>query len=148
VERVELLAADAEMPASTRAVQEFADTSRGGEHSRLPGSVDHQGTGKSHLLEALDHLAVDKGLPVAWFSVEDLGTLMRRHRVDDSLSKAFAALTAVHFTLVDDIRLLPISHHDSAVLDRSLQHCDATSNNGPSYRLKDHVRPKEGGARD
>lgn len=69
-----------------------------------------QGTGKSHLLEALGHHAVDQGLSVAWFSVEDLGALIRRHRVDDSVSKAFAALTAVHLTLVDDIGLLPISH--------------------------------------
>ena len=68
-----------------------------------------QGTGKSHLLEALGHHAVDQGLAVAWFSVEDLGALIRRHRVDDTVSKAFAALTAVPLTVVDDIGLLPIS---------------------------------------
>jgi DNA replication protein DnaC len=69
-----------------------------------------QGTGKSHLLEAIGHHAVDQGLSVAWFSIEDLGTLIRRHRVDDSVSKAFAALATVQLTLVDDIGLLPISH--------------------------------------
>ena len=68
-----------------------------------------QGTGKSHLLEALGQHAVDQGLAVAWFSVEDLGTIVRRHRVDDSVSKAFAALSAVSLTLIDDIGLLPIS---------------------------------------
>jgi DNA replication protein DnaC len=68
-----------------------------------------QGTGKSHLLEALGHHAIDQGLAVAWFSVEDLGTLIRRHRVDDTVSKAFAALTAVPLTIVDDIGLLPVS---------------------------------------
>lgn len=68
-----------------------------------------QGTGKSHFLEALGHHAVDQGLAVAWFSVEDLGALIRRHRVDDTVSKAFAALTAVPLTIVDDIGLLPIS---------------------------------------
>lgn len=68
-----------------------------------------QGTGKSHLLEALGHHAVDQGLSVAWFSIEDLGTLVRRHRVDDTVSKAFVALGATQLTLIDDIGLLPIS---------------------------------------
>ena len=68
-----------------------------------------QGTGKSHLLEAIGHHAVDQGLSVAWFSVEDLGTLIRRHRVDDTVSKAFAALASTSLTLIDDIGLLPIS---------------------------------------
>ena len=54
-----------------------------------------QGTGKSHLLEALGHHAVDQGLTVAWFSVEDLGAIVRRHRVDDTVSKTFAALAAM-----------------------------------------------------
>jgi len=48
-----------------------------------------QGTGKSHLLEALGHHAVHQGLQLAWFSVEDLGAIIRRHRVDDTVSKAF-----------------------------------------------------------
>jgi DNA replication protein DnaC len=68
-----------------------------------------QGTGKSHLLEAIGHHAVDQGLSVAWFSVEDLGTVIRRHRVDDTVSKAFAALAATSLTVIDDIGLLPIS---------------------------------------
>jgi DNA replication protein DnaC len=68
-----------------------------------------QGTGKSHLLEAVGHHAVDQGLSVAWFSVEDLGTIIRRHRVDDTVSKAFAALSSTSLTVIDDIGLLPIS---------------------------------------
>lgn len=67
------------------------------------------GTGKSHLLEAIGHHAVEKGLSVAWFSVEDLGRMVRRHRVDDSVSKAFASLANVSLTAIDDIGLLPIS---------------------------------------
>lgn len=34
----------------------------------------------------------------------------------------------------------------SAILDRLLHHCDVISINGPSYRLKDHVKPKGGDA--
>jgi len=36
----------------------------------------------------------------------------------------------------------------SAILDRLLHHCDVISINGPSYRLKDHVVPKGGDAKD
>jgi DNA replication protein DnaC len=68
-----------------------------------------QGTGKSHLLEAIGHHAVDQGLTVAWFSVEELGTIIRRHRVDDTVSKAFSALAATSLTVIDDIGMLPIS---------------------------------------
>jgi DNA replication protein DnaC len=68
-----------------------------------------QGTGKSHLLEAIGHLAVDQKLSVAWFSVEDLGTIVRRHRVDDTVSKTFSSLATMALTVVDDIGLLPIS---------------------------------------
>ena len=65
------------------------------------------GTGKSHLLEALGHAAIDVQMTVAWFSVEDLGALVRRHRVDDTVSKVFASLASVALVVVDDIGLLP-----------------------------------------
>jgi DNA replication protein DnaC len=68
-----------------------------------------QGTGKSHLLEALGHHAIDQGLSVAWFSIEDLGVIIRRHRVDDSISRTFAALASMQLTVIDDIGLLSIS---------------------------------------
>jgi DNA replication protein DnaC len=66
------------------------------------------GTGKSHLLEALGHAAIDEQLTVASFSVEDLGALVRRHCVDDTVSKAFASLASVALVVVDEIGLLPI----------------------------------------
>jgi hypothetical protein len=48
-------------------------------------------------------------MSVAWFCVEDLGAVVRRHRVDDTVSKAFATLVNVALVVVDDIGLLPIS---------------------------------------
>jgi DNA replication protein DnaC len=42
------------------------------------------GTGKTFFLEALGQTAVEAGLKVAWFSLEELGVLVRRHRADDS----------------------------------------------------------------
>jgi len=48
------------------------------------------GTGKTFLLEALGQQAVGTGLRVAWFTLEDLGVLLRRHRADDTVTKAIA----------------------------------------------------------
>lgn len=67
------------------------------------------GTGKSHLCEALGQQGVDAGLRVAWFGIEDLGALVRRHRIDDSIAKAFTPLLRVDLVIVDDIGLLPLS---------------------------------------
>ena len=38
--------------------------------------------------------AVEQALRVAWFTLEDLGTLLRRHRADDSVTKAIARVRA------------------------------------------------------
>jgi DNA replication protein DnaC len=45
------------------------------------------GTGKSHLVEALGHQAIDHGKAVAWHTLETLAALLRRHRADDSVAK-------------------------------------------------------------
>jgi DNA replication protein DnaC len=67
------------------------------------------GTGKTFLLEALGQLAVEQGLRVAWFTLEDLGTLLRRHRADDSVTKAIARVLRADLVVCDDIGLLPVS---------------------------------------
>ncbi|EMF01925.1 IS21-like element helper ATPase IstB [Streptomyces mobaraensis NBRC 13819 = DSM 40847] len=67
------------------------------------------GTGKSHFTEALGQAAVEAGMTVAWFAVEDLGALVRRHRVDDSLARAMTRLIRSDLIIVDDIGLLPVS---------------------------------------
>jgi hypothetical protein len=45
-------------------------------------------------LEALGQTAIDAGRRVAWFSLETLGVLVRRHRADDSVTKAIARTRA------------------------------------------------------
>src|SRR5207244_9408056 len=60
-------------------------------------------------LEGLGQLAVEAGLKVAWFSLEDLGVLVRRHRADDSVSRAVQAILRARLIVVDDIGLLPVS---------------------------------------
>jgi DNA replication protein DnaC len=59
------------------------------------------GTGKSHFCEALSQRAVDRGMTVAWFSIEDLGTLVRRHRADDSVSKEITRIMRADLVTVD-----------------------------------------------
>jgi DNA replication protein DnaC len=67
------------------------------------------GTGKTFFLEALGQIAVEAGLKVAWFSLEELGVLVRRHRADDSVTKAVGAILRAKLIVVDDIGLLPVS---------------------------------------
>jgi DNA replication protein DnaC len=67
------------------------------------------GTGKSHLIEALGHLAIDRGKTVAWHTPETLAQLLRRHRADDTINKAISKLIRVDLLAIDDVGLLPIS---------------------------------------
>ena len=64
------------------------------------------GTGKSHFCEALGQPAIDTGRTVAWFTIEDLGALVRRHRADDSITKAIRRITRADLIIVDDIGML------------------------------------------
>jgi hypothetical protein len=61
------------------------------------------------LLEALGQAAVETGKHVAWFTLESLGVLIRRHRADDSLTKAITRILRADLVIVDDIGLLPVS---------------------------------------
>ena len=67
------------------------------------------GTGKTFLLEALGQQAVEQGLRVSWFTLEDLGALLRRHRADDTVTKAIARVLRADLIVVDDIGLLPVA---------------------------------------
>jgi DNA replication protein DnaC len=66
------------------------------------------GTGKTFLLEALGQAAVHAGKHVAWFTLEQLGVLIRRHRADDSVTKAIGRILRADLAVVDDIGLLPV----------------------------------------
>jgi DNA replication protein DnaC len=66
------------------------------------------GTGKTFLLEALGHHAVEAGLHVAWFTLEQLGVLVRAHRADDTVTRAISRILRADLVIVDDIGLLPV----------------------------------------
>ncbi|MGH7342128.1 MAG: IS21-like element helper ATPase IstB [Candidatus Rokuibacteriota bacterium] len=76
------------------------------------------GTGKTHFLEALGHAAIDTGRKVAWFSLEDLGGLVRRHRADDTVTKAVRRILRVDLVVIDDIGLLPVPTDTAEALFR------------------------------
>jgi DNA replication protein DnaC len=59
------------------------------------------GTGKSHLVEALGHLAIDRGKTVAWHTLESLAVMLRRHRADDSVAKAIGRLIRADLIVID-----------------------------------------------
>jgi DNA replication protein DnaC len=69
------------------------------------------GTGKSHFCEALGQAAIEAGRQVIWFSIEDLGALVRRHRVDDTIAKAFTPILRSNLVIVDLCR--PRDYPDS-----------------------------------
>jgi DNA replication protein DnaC len=60
------------------------------------------------LLGRLGQLAVDRGYRVAWFTLEQLGALVRRHRVDDSVTPTIERVLKADLICVDDIGLLPV----------------------------------------
>ena len=61
--------------------------SSGSDAPRRFVSAGPSGTGKSHLVEALGHLAIDRGKTVAWHTLESLAVMLRRHRADDSVNQ-------------------------------------------------------------
>jgi DNA replication protein DnaC len=76
------------------------------------------GTGKSHLAEALGHLAIDRGHTVAWHTLETLAVLLRRHRADDTVNKAIGRLIRADLIVVDDIGMLPVAPDAAEALFR------------------------------
>ncbi|HEY1716357.1 MAG TPA: ATP-binding protein [Solirubrobacteraceae bacterium] len=76
------------------------------------------GTGKSHFIEALGHLAIDRGKTVTWHTLDTLAALFRRHRADDSIHKAISKLIRCDLILIDDVGLLPVSPDAAEALFR------------------------------
>lgn len=76
------------------------------------------GTGKSHFIEALGHLAIDRGKTVACHTLETLAALIGRHRADDSIPKAISKLIHADLILIDDVGLLPVSSDAAEALFR------------------------------
>ena len=76
------------------------------------------GTGKSHFVEALGHLAIDRGKTVVWHTLESLEGLVRSHRADDTVTKAISKLIRCDLVIVDDVGMLPVSPDAAEALFR------------------------------
>ena len=59
------------------------------------------GTGKSHLVEALAHAAIDKDLRVAWFTLETLTATIGRAKADASIARTVARICRSDLICVD-----------------------------------------------
>jgi DNA replication protein DnaC len=59
------------------------------------------GTGKSHLVEALAHVAIEKDLRVAWFTLETLTTTLGRAKADASIARTVARICRADLIVVD-----------------------------------------------
>jgi DNA replication protein DnaC len=53
------------------------------------------GTGKSHFVEALAHVAIENDLRVAWFTLESLTTTLGRAKADASIARTVARISWV-----------------------------------------------------
>jgi DNA replication protein DnaC len=104
------------------------------------------GTGKSHFCEALGQLAIDSGRTVAWFGIDELGALVRRHRADDSITKAIKRITRVDLIIVDDIGMLAIGEDAAEGFYRLVDACYETRSLAVSSNLHpagfDEIMPK------
>lgn len=94
------------IPTTTQNALRTLEWIRRGENVCICGP---SGTGKSHFCESLGRAAVNAGLTVVWFTIESLGGLVRRHRADDSVTKAIDRIIKTDLIIIDDIGLLPVS---------------------------------------
>jgi len=65
------------------------------------------GTGKSHFVEALAHMAIEQDLRVAWFTLESLTATIGRATADGSIARTVARICRCDLIVVDDIGMLP-----------------------------------------
>ena len=59
------------------------------------------GTGKTHLVEALAHAAIDAGRRVAWFTLESLTAAVGRAGADGSVARTITRITRADLIVVD-----------------------------------------------
>ena len=86
---------------------ERATDARMGQPRRSPRRLrPERKRARSHFIEALGHLAIDKGRTVSWHTLDSLAALFRRHRADDSINKAISKLIRSDLILIDDVGLL------------------------------------------
>lgn len=80
--------------------------------------VGPAGTGKSHLLVALGHAAVEHGLRVRYFAAIDLVELLYRGRADNSVGRILDGLLRCDLLIVDELGFAPLDATGSQLFFR------------------------------
>jgi DNA replication protein DnaC len=76
------------------------------------------GTGKSHLLVALGHAAVDTGYRVRYFNAAELIETLYRGLADNSVGKVIAQTLRADFVIVDELGFAPLDDAGTQLLFR------------------------------
>jgi DNA replication protein DnaC len=77
-----------------------------GRHENL-AVAGPSGTGKSHFVEALAHVAIEADLRVAWFTLETLTATLGKAKADASTARTVARICRADLIVIDDIGMLP-----------------------------------------
>src|SRR5271168_2517426 len=72
--------------------------------------VGPAGTGKSHLLVALGHGAIDAGFKVRYFSAVELVETLYRGLADNSVGRVLEGILKADLILIDEIGFAPMDH--------------------------------------
>ena len=107
--------ADSSIPAATQHALASLEWISRAENLAVTGP---SGTGKTHLIEALAHAAIDTGRRVAWFTLESLTATLGRAAADGSTTRAITKITRADLIVVDDIGMLPAGQAAAEALYR------------------------------
>ena len=109
------------------------------------GSADHPAPASPTSAKPSTN-SIDSGRTVAWFGIDELGALVRRHRADDSISKAIKRITRVDLIIVDDIGMLAVGEDAAEGFYRLVDACYETRSLAVSSNLHpagfDEIMPK------
>jgi DNA replication protein DnaC len=83
-----------------------------------PVIVGPAGTGKSHILVALGHAAVDAGYRVRYFSAAELVDTLYRGLADNSVGKVIDTILRSDLVIVDELGFAPLDHTGAQLLFR------------------------------
>jgi DNA replication protein DnaC len=83
-----------------------------------PVLVGPAGTGKSHVLVALGHAAVDAGHRVRYFSAAELVDTLYRGLADNSVGRVIETILRAEYVIVDELGFGPLDHTGAQLLFR------------------------------
>jgi DNA replication protein DnaC len=107
--------ADSSIPAATQQALATLEWLGRAENLAVTGP---SGTGKTHLVEALAHAAIDTGRRVAWFTLESLTAAVGRAAADGSVARTITKITRADLIVIDDIGMLPAGQAAAEALYR------------------------------